>query len=330
MAKKKKKSWAKEMPAEELVSEVPDVHCGFSEMIPLEDIKPNPGNPNVHPQDQVEMLAAILRASGWREAIVVSLRSGYVVKGHGRLQSAQHLKLKEAPVEFQDYVDEQAELADMIADNRIAQHSYVDALGLGKLLKKMSANKVDKLGYTQEEISLISAAEYVAPKKTDRTFVVLETLKMTKESKAIVSRAVQKYCLRIKKEIEWGDALASICIEWETGAKIAVSAESAPPEQEPVQNEKPVRKKKDPKKAPLPPPMLGTVDERHKITIQYVASTNLNDKPVTVIRQMKSEVRFYTNDEKIRIAAQALKGEKCIAEAKNDAGILWLTSIKGA
>lgn len=176
MAKKKKQE-----PAEELVSETPDVYCSHDEMVSLEDVKPNPDNPNIHPEDQLDMLAAVLRSSGWRQAIVVSNRSGMVVKGHGRLQTARHMKLKEVPVEFQDYVDQQAEWADMIADNRIAQHSYVDALGLGKLLKKMSVKRAESLGYSQDELDVLMTVKYVAPEKTERKFAILESLKMTKE-----------------------------------------------------------------------------------------------------------------------------------------------------
>ena len=73
---------------DELIVEAPKVHCAGT-MVPTDKVVPNPDNPNVHSEDQVEMLAGILRASGWRQSIVVSRRSGMVVKGHGRLLAAR-------------------------------------------------------------------------------------------------------------------------------------------------------------------------------------------------------------------------------------------------
>ncbi|MFR2694368.1 MAG: hypothetical protein ACLTBV_30990 [Enterocloster bolteae] len=45
-------------------------------------------------------LAAIIKATGWRQPITVSTRSGLIVKGHGRLAAAKYGKFKEAPVDY--------------------------------------------------------------------------------------------------------------------------------------------------------------------------------------------------------------------------------------
>ena len=206
MAKAEKKAQPKQ---KELVQEAPAVYC-LGKMTPIKQIKPNPENPNVHPQEQLNVLADVLRVNGWRQPIVVSNLSGMVVKGHGRLQTALHMKLEEVPVDHQDYADAQAEFQDMVADNRVAQLAYTDAFKLGSILRKMSEDGKKHLGYSQEEMALFSAAEYVAPEQTDRKFVVLETLKLTREAKAIIAGAVQKFCLKVGKEVDWGEALASI------------------------------------------------------------------------------------------------------------------------
>lgn len=49
-----------------------------------------------------------------------------IVKGHGRLEAAKRLGRREAPVEFQDYESEAAELADLLADNKIAELASID------------------------------------------------------------------------------------------------------------------------------------------------------------------------------------------------------------
>ena len=99
------------------------VECAHDKIVPLKDLKEHPRNPNKHPPEQIKLLAKIIRVSGWRNPIVVSNRSGLITKGHARLKAATLLEQKTAPVDFQDYANEKDEIADMIADNRIASVS---------------------------------------------------------------------------------------------------------------------------------------------------------------------------------------------------------------
>lgn len=128
------------------------VYCAFDKMMKTSDLIPNPQNPNKHPEEQVELLAAVIEQNGWRAPITVSNRSGMVVKGHGRLLAAQYLKLEEVPVDFQDYESEALELADLMADNRIAELSYIDRRKLLNLFEEFDTGEVDfKLsGYDEE------------------------------------------------------------------------------------------------------------------------------------------------------------------------------------
>ncbi len=48
----------------------------------------HPRNPNKHPAEQIRMLSNIIQHQGWRNPIVISARSGFVVAGHGRLAAA--------------------------------------------------------------------------------------------------------------------------------------------------------------------------------------------------------------------------------------------------
>jgi DNA modification methylase len=87
---------------------------------------PNPRNPNKHPENQIKLLAKIMAHQGWRSPVVVSNRSGFIVKGHGRLQAARLNGWSEIPVDRQDYASEADEYADMVADNKIAELSETD------------------------------------------------------------------------------------------------------------------------------------------------------------------------------------------------------------
>lgn len=59
------------------------VFCAYDEFVQIGQMKPNPKNPNQHPEAQITLLANIIRANGWRNNITVSRRSGMVVRGHG-------------------------------------------------------------------------------------------------------------------------------------------------------------------------------------------------------------------------------------------------------
>ena len=65
-------------------------------MVDIEKLVGNPRNPNKHPRNQIELPDKIIKAQGWRNPIVVSKRSGFVVKGHGRLAATRLLGLEYA------------------------------------------------------------------------------------------------------------------------------------------------------------------------------------------------------------------------------------------
>jgi len=76
------------------------------ELVPIEKIIPNPKNPNKHPQEQIDRLAKIIDFQGFRVPLIVSNRSGFLVSGHGRLDCAKSLGVKELPVMYQDFENE--------------------------------------------------------------------------------------------------------------------------------------------------------------------------------------------------------------------------------
>lgn len=130
------------------------VFCSHDELVPIEKVVPNPKNPNTHPQEQIELLGNIIRANGWRQPITVSKRSGFVVKGHGRLEAAHYLHCSVVPVDYQNYTSEAEEYADMVADNRIAELADMDNAALAKLIEEIGEEVPTELaGYTDEELT---------------------------------------------------------------------------------------------------------------------------------------------------------------------------------
>lgn len=103
-----------------------NIKCEYSELVDIHKLIPNPKNPNKHPDDQIKRLAQIIDYQGMRSPIVVSKRSGFITKGHGRLAALEELKWDKVPIDYQNYDDEAQEYADMVADNAISEWATLD------------------------------------------------------------------------------------------------------------------------------------------------------------------------------------------------------------
>ena len=112
-------------------------HCSFDRAVDLVDLVEHPSNPNKHSDKQIALLAKIIRNQGWRNPIVVSNRSGFIISGHGRLAAAKLLNVENVPVDYQDFASEAEEHAHLIADNRIAELAEIDGNELAGLLRQL-------------------------------------------------------------------------------------------------------------------------------------------------------------------------------------------------
>lgn len=132
------------------------IFCSHDEIVPTQNLKPNPLNPNQHPQEQIELLKSIIEKTGWRQPITVSNRSGCIVKGHGRLQAAKLAGWSNVPVDYQEYSSQDEEYADLIADNRLAELSEIDNQILSEMIDSFENEDMLALtGYDSEDIDNI-------------------------------------------------------------------------------------------------------------------------------------------------------------------------------
>jgi hypothetical protein len=102
------------------------IKCLYDKLVPVEDLKPNPKNPNKHSKSQIKTIADILDYQGWRLPIKVSRLSGMVTSGHGRIEAAKLNNWKEVPVNYQEYESPEQEYADLVADNTLAALAELD------------------------------------------------------------------------------------------------------------------------------------------------------------------------------------------------------------
>lgn len=131
------------------------VYCAFDEIVCVDDLVKNPKNPNTHPEQQIELLAKIIEKQGWRQPIKVSMRSGYIVSGHGRYEAALFMGAESVPVDYQPYSSEEEETADLLADNRIAELAEIDDKMLAEIFAELSMpeNEIDITGYTASDLN---------------------------------------------------------------------------------------------------------------------------------------------------------------------------------
>lgn len=86
----------------------------------------NPKNNNKHPKEQIERLAKLIEYQGFRNPVVVSNRTGFVVAGHGRIEAAKKIGMNKVPVMYQDFENEAQEYAYLTSDNAIASWAELD------------------------------------------------------------------------------------------------------------------------------------------------------------------------------------------------------------
>ncbi len=132
-------------------------------MLDPNTLKPNPANPNRHSAHQIQLLASIIKEQGWRNPVTVSKRSGLIVRGHGRLESALLIGCETIPVDEQDYASDAEELADLLADNRLSELSELDEDDLRKVLRSIQGTDpdfdIELTGFMEDEIRKLMGDE---------------------------------------------------------------------------------------------------------------------------------------------------------------------------
>ena len=140
------------------------IHCAHDSVMDAATLVPNPRNPNKHSDEQIRLLAKIILLQGWRAPITVSNRSGLIVRGHGRLDAAKAAGLELCPVDYQDYESDEAELADLVADNHLSELAETDRPALKDLLESLDTGILDDLeitGFTEDALKELMSEFHV-------------------------------------------------------------------------------------------------------------------------------------------------------------------------
>jgi hypothetical protein len=168
-----------------------NVYCSYKEMMSLVELdqRRHPNNPKTHPPQQIRLFAKILEKQGWRRPIVISKRSGKIVAGHGALEAARLAEFEEAPIDWQDFPSDEAEVAHMLADNELAALGERD-----KALIKDLLGELEKKNFDLELTGILEAmkcptelkpVEYVKPPKMTYVLIAIPTVKFGEINAAV-------------------------------------------------------------------------------------------------------------------------------------------------
>lgn len=111
------------------------------EKVGVNELRPHPKNPRVHPDSSIRKLERSIREFGWTSPILVSA-DGYILAGHARLKAAKAAGVKEVPIIRLPLKGAKAE-AYMIADNRTQEETDWDKEKLKDLLDELDKQETD-------------------------------------------------------------------------------------------------------------------------------------------------------------------------------------------
>ena len=132
--------------------------------VSIDKIRPYVNNPKTHPDKQIEHIANSLKEFGWKQPIVVD-KNNICVVGHGRLQAAKKLKMKEVPVVLADDLTDEQIKAYRLADNKISESggaAWDDSLldwELDNIVFDMSDFGFDISGFDESETDELKEME---------------------------------------------------------------------------------------------------------------------------------------------------------------------------
>ena len=123
------------------------------------DLLPYAKNSRTHSDAQVAQIAASIREFGFTNPILID-QENQIIAGHGRVLAAMKLKLDEVPCIRLSHLSESQKRAYVIADNKLALNAGWDdeLLALEIIDLKEEDFKIDLLGFTDEELTLINDA----------------------------------------------------------------------------------------------------------------------------------------------------------------------------
>jgi hypothetical protein len=130
-------------------------------MLPIVSLKPHSRNPRTHSRQQIRQIADSIRTFGFTNPVLVD-RDGGIIAGHGRIEGAKLLGIKEVPTICLADMTEAQKRAYIIADNRLAENAGWDRELLALELNYIHSLDIDFdlsiTGFATAEVDLLLGA----------------------------------------------------------------------------------------------------------------------------------------------------------------------------
>ena len=114
---------------------------GYEEM-PVGELVDNPENWRLHPQEQLDALAASLAAVGLIQTVIWNRQTGHIIDGHARVKLARDLGEATVPVTVVDLAPEREAKAIALFDS-LGALALTDEAKMSELLGKIMAEDED-------------------------------------------------------------------------------------------------------------------------------------------------------------------------------------------
>lgn len=128
------------------------------ETVKISSLKPYENNAKRHPQNQIEQIKQSIKEFGFNDPVGID-ENNMIIEGHGRLEAAQQLGMKEIPCIRIEGLNEQQKKAYILAHNKLTMNTGFD---MEKLQKEIEAIKTVDLTiydfqiFSPEEVEEIS------------------------------------------------------------------------------------------------------------------------------------------------------------------------------
>jgi hypothetical protein len=131
-----------------------DISIPTIEMVAVADLRPNPKNPNKHPETQIQMLMASLQKDGQTRPIVARLANKSIIAGHGVTTAARRLGWTELRTVLLD-VDAETANRLMLADQKLTTLSELERGRVAELMSEIGEGDWFSTGYSIEEAAKV-------------------------------------------------------------------------------------------------------------------------------------------------------------------------------
>ena len=120
----------------------------------IADLKPNPANPRIIPEEAVIVVMQSLKQNGWTQPLLIDSEDMIYI-GHTRTEAARRLDMTEAPCYIREDLTKKELAALMLVDNRSGEFSGWDMEKLAKHVNSMELTAADMPGFGEDEVNTL-------------------------------------------------------------------------------------------------------------------------------------------------------------------------------